>query len=177
MPGDDGEGCGEGKSAPKRAKAEQVPLGLRKPRSPDFDPARHQDRQACADEQRDLKVMRRADEQPLVAPEKHRDYQIRDGDDLDRHLEDICSHNALIELIERARQEVEHELDVRAKAFRGARLDELCVFAKEAIIAMGEERGFQALRAHVKELVFNDVVYAQQELDRKKEAYMKNAGK
>ena len=179
MPGDAGEGCeeGEGKAGPRRAKAEQVPLGIRRPRSPDFDPLRHQDRQACEDEERDREVLRRAEEQPLVAPDKHRDYKIRDGDDLDRHLEDICSHNALIELIARAKEEVEHELDVRAKPFRGPKMDELCVFAKEAIIAMGEEQGFEALRAHVKELVYNDVIFAQQELDRKKEAYMKLTGK
>jgi len=42
---------------------------------------------------------------------------------------------------------------------------------------MGEEQGFEALRAHVKELVYNDVIFAQQELDRKKEAYMKLTGK
>jgi len=179
VPDEEGEGCGEGggKAGPRRAKAEQVPLGIRRPRSPDFDPLRHQDRQACEDEERDREVLRRAEEQPLVAPDKHRDYKIRDGDELDRHLEDICSHNALIELIARAKEDVEHELDVRAKVFRGPRLDELCIFAKEAILAMGEEQGYQALRAHVKELVVNEVLQAQQELDRKKDAYMKLTGK
>ena len=42
---------------------------------------------------------------------------------------------------------------------------------------MGEEQGYQALRAHVKELVVNEVLQAQQELDRKKDAYMKLTGK
>lgn len=179
MPEHEGESCEEGErnAGPRRAKAEQVPLGIRRPRSPDFDPLRHQDRQACEDEERDREVLRRAEEQPLVAPDKHRDYKIRDGDDLDRHLEDICSHNALIELIARAKEDVEHELDVRAKPFRGPKMDELCVFAKEAIIAMGEERGYEALRAHVKELVVNEVLQAQLELDRKKDAYMRLTGK
>ncbi len=170
--GDDGD-----EQQPKRLKAKEVPLGIRKPRSPSLDATSEQDRQHVIDDERDFALERSVSEQPLEAPDKHRDYEIREGDDHYKHLESICSHNALLEMIARARDEVESELDVRAKPFRGTRLDEMVVFGREAVMALGEQEGYQALKAHVKEVIVNEVLQAQLEIDRKKDAYMRHAGK
>jgi hypothetical protein len=162
---------------PKRQRVDDVPLGIRKPRSPKFDPFAHQDAQHRRDDERDSQVRRRAMEQPLEAPNKHRDYEIRDGDELDRHLEEICSVNTLKELITRAQGEIEERSGVKAKPFRGARLDELIVFGKEAILQCGEEEGYARLRRRIEDIIVEDVKAVQAELDRKKDAYMKSAGR
>ena len=172
--GEDEECEGAG---PKRQRVDEVPLGVRKPRSPKFDPLAHQDEQHHRDDERDSEVQRRAMEQPLEAPDKHRDYVIRDGDDLDRHLEDICSVNTLKELITQALEEIEERSGVKAKPFRGARLDELIVFGKEAILACGEEEGYAHLKHRIEDIIVEDMRAAQAEMDRKKDAYMKSAGR
>ena len=161
---------------PKREKVEEVPLGVRKPRSPKFDPLAHQDKQHHLDDERDSEVQRKAMEQPLEAPDKHRDYVIRDGDDIDRHLEDICSVNTLKELITQAQEEIEERSGVKAKPFRGARLDELIIFGKEAILACGEVEGYSKLRCRIEDILVEDLRAAQAEMDRKKDAYMRHTG-
>jgi hypothetical protein len=172
--GEDKECEGAG---PKRQRVDDVPLGIRKPRSPRFDPFAHQDQQHQRDDERDSQVQRRAMEQPLEAPNKHRDYEIREGDELDRHLEEICSVNALKELIARAQGEIEERSGVKAKPFRGARLDELIVFGKEAVLECGEDEGYARLKHRIEDIIVDDTRAAQAELDRKKDAYMKYAGR
>lgn len=176
MPPEGEEKSCEG-AGPKRQKVDEVPLGVRRPRSPKFDPLAHQDEQHHLDDERDSEVQRRAMEQPLEAPDKHRDYVIRDGEELDRHLEDICSVNTLKELITRALEEIEERSGVKAKPFRGARLDELIVFGKEAILQCGEEEGYAHLKHRIEDIIVEDLRAAQAEMDRKKDAYMKSAGR
>jgi hypothetical protein len=170
--GDDG-----GEQQPRRVKAKEIPLGIRKPRAPALDSTSEQDRQHNLDDERDHAVERSVADQPLEAPDKHRDYEIMEGDDHYKHLENICSHNALLEMIARARDVVEHEIKMKAKPFRGTRLDEVVIFAREAVMQLGEDEGFQALLVHVKELIYNEVLQAQLEIDRKKDAYMRLSGK
>jgi hypothetical protein len=172
--GDEG---GEQQPQPKRQKVSDVPLGIRRPRAPALDATSEQDRQHDRDDERDHAIERSVSQQPLEAPDKHRDYEIREGDDHYKHLENICSHNALLEMIVRAREEVEHELNARARPFRGTRLDEMVVFAREAVMSLGECEGYEALKAHVKEIIYNEVLQAREEMDRKKDAYMRLTGK
>ena len=164
------------KGGPRRERAEEVPLGIRR-RGPDFDPKQFIDRQLREDDERDKELLRRAEDEPLEAPELHRDYEIRDGEEYDRHLEEITSVNALKELILQAREELEEELETTIKPYTPERMDELMVFTKEAFIGHGEDRGYEKLKDRLKQLLEDDVAFAQAELDRKKDAYLRSAGK
>jgi hypothetical protein len=178
VPPDDEEAEEAGRRAqPKRQSVETVPLGIRRPRSPKLDPLCMQDAQHQRDDDRDSEVQRRALEMPLEAPELHRDYEIRDGEEFDRHLEDVCSVNTVKELIARAQEEIADRSGIPSKPFRGHRLDELTVFGKEAILTLGEESGYQALKHRIEDLIVEDIRATEQELDRKKAAYLKNAGR
>jgi hypothetical protein len=161
---------------PKRKKVDEVPLGIRKPKAPEFDPSTFKERQRIEDEEREDDLMRRAEDAPLESPELHQDYEIVDGDEYDRHLEGVTSVNALKELIYRAKEEIEEELEVKVKPFKELRMDELMVFAKEAILGNGEEKGYDDLKRRVHALILEDARRAMEELDRKKDAYMKASG-
>ena len=166
----------EEEEQPKRKKAEDVPLGIRKPKSPKFDATHYKEQQRLEDEERDDEIMRRASEAPLESPELHQDYKIVDGDEYDRHLEGVTSVNALKELIAQAKAEVEEELELKVKPFKEPRMDELMVFAKEAILGYGEEKGYEELKRRVHALILEDARLAMDELDRKKDAYMRASG-
>jgi hypothetical protein len=167
----------EDEEQPKRDRADQVPLGIRKPKSPQFDPNQFADRQRSEDEEREVEQLRKAEDEPLDAPDTHQDYEIKDGEEFDRHLEGITTVNALKELIQQAKEEVEEELELKVKAFRPERIDELMVFTKEAVTGYGEATGYAELKKHVRSLIVGDLRAAEEELDRKKEAYLKSAGK
>ena len=171
------EGSEEDEEQPKRERAEQVPLGIRKPKSPQFDPSMFAERQRFEDEEREVEQLQRAEDEPLESPDVHQDYEIQDGDEFDRHLEGITSVNALKELIQQAKEEVEEELEVKTKPFRPERVDELMIFTKEAVTGYGEVTGYAELKKHVRSLIIGDLRAAEEELDRKKEAYLKGAGK
>jgi hypothetical protein len=113
----------------------------------------------------------------LDSPEIHRDYEIQDGEEYDRHLEGISSVNALKELITQAKEEVEEELEMTSKPFSEERMDRLMVFTKEAITGYGEEPGYTELKKRVREILQEDQRFAQAEIDRKKDAYLRSAGK
>ena len=113
----------------------------------------------------------------LESPEVHQDYEIQDGEEYDRHLEGISSVNALKELITQAKEEVEEELEVSSKPFSEERMDRLMVFTKEAITGYGEGPGYAELKKRVRELIEEDQRFAQAEMDRKKDAYLRSAGK
>jgi len=156
---------------------EQVPLGIRKPRSPKFDAGEFVERQRMEDEEREALLERLATESELEAPELHRDYEIRDDEDLDRHLEGITRINALKELIANAKEEVENELEITVKPFSVERVDELMVFTEEAVKGHGEEKGYYELKRRIHALILEDIRFAQEELDRKKDAYLRSSGK
>ncbi len=166
----------EEEERPKRKKVDEVPLGIRRPKSPDFDPSIFKERQRLEDEETEEEIMRRAEEAPLESPDLHQDYEIVDGDEYDRHLEGVTSINALKELIAQAKEEIEEELEVKVKAFKEPRMDELMVFAKEAILGYGDEKGYEELKRRVHALILEDARRAMEELDRKKDAYMKASG-
>ncbi len=174
---EDEEEIDECPKGPKREKADEVPLGIRRPKSPQFDPSVFAERQIHEDEEREHEQLRKADEEPLEAPEVHQDYEIRDGEEYDRHLEGILSVNAIKELILQAKEEVEAELDVRVKPFRPERMDELTVFTKDAVEGYGETEGYFELKKRVRGLIVDDIRFAEEELDRKKEAYLRSSGK
>ncbi len=110
MPRDDEEEE-DGKSRqPKREKMETVPLGLRKPKAPRFEPTHFSDKQRMHDEETEEGLLKKAEKGSLEAPELHQDYEIRDGDETDRHLEGVSSLNALKEMIALAMEEVEEEI-------------------------------------------------------------------
>ena len=174
MPEEDDEG--EESTGPKRERVEQVPLGIRKPKAPKFDASQHTDRQRREDDERESEQLRRAQEGDLDVPDLHKDYEIQDGEEFDRHLEGITSINALKELIAQAKEEVEQELDLPARPFSQERLDELMVFTKEAVIGYGEATGYAELKRRVRDLITSDLRFAQEELDRKKDAYLRSSG-
>ncbi len=161
---------------PKREKAEQLPLGIRR-QGPQFDSSRFVDEQKAKDEANEQQLMDKVEKGDLEPPEVHQDYEIQDGDEYDRHLEGISSVNALKELITQAKEEVEEELEVPSKPFSEERMDRLMVFAKEAITGYGEGPGYAELRKRVRELIEEDQRFAQAEMDRKKDAYLRSAGK
>jgi hypothetical protein len=167
----------EDEEQPKRERTNKVPLGIRKPKSPQFDATHFADRQRSEDEEREVELLRKASDEPLEAPDAHQDYEIKDGDETDRHLEGITSVNALKELIQQAKEDVEQELELKTKPFRPERIDELMVFTKEAVTGYGEATGYAELKKHVRSLIVGDLRAAEEELDRKKEAYLKSAGK
>lgn len=174
-PEDEDQGTDE--DQPVRDSVDEVPLGIRKPRSPKFDSTRFSDSQRLRDDERERDLLRKVEEDPLEHPDVHQDYEIQDGDEYDRHLEGITSVNALKEFIARAKDEVEQELELTTKPFSVERMDELMVFSKEAILGYGEEQGYAELRRRVHALILEDARRAMDELDRKKEAYLRSAGK
>jgi hypothetical protein len=167
----------EGSEQPKRRRVEQVPLGIRKPKAPQFDASHLVDHQKTIDEEREAEQQKVVEEEPLEVPDVHQDYEIRDGDEFDRHLEGIISANAIKELIEQAREEVEDELGTKLRTFSQTRMDELMIFTDEAVKGYGEEQGYLELKKRVKELAAEDRRKASEELDRKKEAYLRSSGK
>ena len=56
-------------------------------------------------------------------------------------------------------------------------MDELMVFTREAITGYGEGPGYAELKKRVKELIEEDERFHKAELDRKKDAYLRSAGK
>jgi hypothetical protein len=171
------EGAEEGKDQPKRKRLDHVPLGIRKPSSPKFDSSQFAERQRKNDDAEERKVLDKAERAELESPEIHQDYELKDGEEFDRHLEGISSVNAMKELIAQAKEEIEEELDITIKPFSILRMDELMVFTKEAITGYGEGPGYAELKKRVRELIIEDVRFAQDELDRKKEAYLRSSGK
>lgn len=161
---------------PKRHKAEQLPLGIRR-QSPQFDSTRFVDEQRTKDELEELELMGKVEQEDLDSPDIHQDYEIQDGDEYDRHLEGISSVNALKELIAQAKEELEEEMEVTSKPFSEERMDKLMVFTKEAITGYGEGPGYAELKKRVRELIEEDQRLAQAKMDRKKDAYLKSAGK
>ena len=155
----------------------QVPLGIRKPKAPKFEPTKFVDDQKRQDEEEEQRLLKKAEESALEAPDIHQDYEIRDDEEMDRHLEGVSSINATKELINNAKEEVEDELDVKTKPFSPERMDELMVFTKEAVTGYGEGAGYAEVKKRVRQLIEEDAVAAQGELDRKKEAYLRSAGK
>lgn len=170
------EDAEEGGDQPKRQRVDQVPLGIRMPKH-QFDSSRFVDDQKVRDEEEERVLLEEAEKGDLEAPDIHQDYQIKDGDEYDRHLEGICTVNALKELIAQAKEEVEEELGVTAKPFSIKRMDQLMVFTREAIVGYGEGPGYAELKKRVRELIEEDARFAQAELDRKKDAYLKSAGR
>lgn len=162
---------------PKRERADQVPLGIRRPKAPGFDSSQFIDEQRQRDEEEERRLMARAQEDDLESPDIHQDYEIRDGEEYDRHLEGVSSINAIKEMIAQAKEEVEEELDVRSKPFSVDRMDQLLVFTREAITGHGEDVGYEELKKRVRQLMEDDARWAQEELDRKKDAYLRSAGK
>ncbi len=176
MPPDE-EGTNENGDQPKRRRVDDVPLGLRRPSAPSFDSSQFVDVQREQDEREEREVLEKVERGDLDPPEVHQDYEIQDGEEFDRHLEGISSVNALKELIAQAKEEVEEELDVTVKPFSPERMDQLMVFTKEAIMGYGEDRGYAELKKRVRELVEEDDRHAVDELERKKQAYLRSAGK
>lgn len=167
----------EGEEQPKRERAEHVPLGIRRPKAPDFDSSRFVDEQRKRDDEEEQHLRTRVEEGDLESPDMHQDYEIQDGDEYDRHLEGVSSINALKELIAQAKEEVEEELEVRSKPFSADRMDQLLVFARGAITGHGEEVGYAELKKRVRQLLEDDVRWAEEEMDRKKQAYLRSSGK
>jgi hypothetical protein len=161
---------------PKRQRAEQLPLGIRR-QGPLFDRTRFVDEQRKKDEREERELLEKVEQEDLDSPDIHQDYEIQDGDEYDRHLEGISSVNALKEFIAQAKEEVEEELEVASKPFSEERMDKLMVFTKEAITGYGEEPGYAELKKRVRELIEEDQRLAQAEMDRKKDAYLRSAGK
>jgi hypothetical protein len=122
-------------------------------------------------------LLKKAEDGDLEPPEVHQDYEIQDGDEYDRHLEGISSVNALKELIAQAKLEVEEELEIEGKPFSAERMDRLMVFTREAITGYGEGPGYVELKKRVRELIEDDQRHAEEELDRKKDAYLRSAGR
>ena len=120
--------------------------------------------------------MREAEEGDLVPPDLHQDYEVLDGDEFDRHLEGISSVNALKEMISNAKEEVEQELGLKPKPFSIERMDKLMIFTREAVTGYGESAGYEELKKRVKGLLEEDQQEAEREMDRKKDAYLRNAG-
>jgi hypothetical protein len=162
---------------PKRERAETVPLGLRKPKAPKFEPAHFSEEQRMLDDETEEGLIKEAQEGSLEPPELHQDYEIRDGDETDRHLEGVSSVNAIKEMIALAKEEVEDEMDVQSKPFSQHRMDKLIVFTREAVIGYGEEEGYAELKKRVAQLVEEDREAADQELERKKKAYLRSTEK
>jgi hypothetical protein len=128
------------------------------------------------DAEREADIERMATDSELEAPDLHRDYEVRDDEDLDRHLEGITRINALKELIAQAKEEVENELEITVKPFSSERVDELMVFTEGAVKGHGEETGYYELKRRIHALILEDVRFAQEEMDRKKEAYLRSSG-
>lgn len=162
---------------PKRERAETVPLGLRKPKAPKFEPAHFSEEQRMLDDETEEGLIKKAQEGSLEPPELHQDYEIRDGDETDRHLEGVSSVNAIKEMIALAKEEVEKEMDGPSKPFSQHRMDKLIVFTREAVIGYGEEEGYAELKKRVAQLVEEDREAADQELERKKKAYLRSTEK
>ena len=156
---------------------EEVPLGIRKSRCPKFDSSNFSERQRSEDEEREAELERMATDSELEAPDLHRDYEVRDNEDLDRHLEGITRINALKELIARAKVVIENELELTVKPFSTERVDELMVLTEEAVKGQGEETGYYELKRRIHALILEDVRFAQEDLDRKKDAYLRSSGK
>ena len=162
---------------PKRERVETVPLGLRKPKAPKFEPAHFSEEQRMLDQETEEGLLKKAEEGSLEPPELHQDYEIRDGDETDRHLEGVSSLNALKEMIALAKEEVEDEMGVEPKTFSRHRLDRLIVFTREAVTGYGEEAGFAELKKRIRELIEEDQQAAAEELERKKKAYLRRTEK
>ena len=162
---------------PKRQRVDQVPLGIRRP-APQFDSSRFVDEQRARDDREERRLMDRVEGEDLDSPDMHRDYEIQDGEEYDRHLEGISSVNALKELIFQAKEEVEEELEIaRPRPFSDQRMDRLMVFTEEAITGYGEKPGYAELKRRVRELLEEDQRFALAEMDRKKDAYLRSSGK
>jgi hypothetical protein len=172
----DEEGAEEGDEQPKRQRVNQVPLGIRKP-APIFDSSQFVEEQKKRDEEEEQELLQKAEDGDLDTPDLHQEYEIQDGEEFDRHLEGISSVNALKELIVQAKEEVEEELEVPSKPFTPERMDRLMVFTKEAVTGYGEGPGYAELKKRVRELIEDDQRHAEDELERKKEAYFRSAGK
>jgi hypothetical protein len=168
---------GEEQEQPKRRRLDDVPLGIRKPKAPQFDASEFVDDQKTTDAEREADQDQVAKDGDLEPPELHQDYEIRDDDELDRHLEGITTINALKELIQNARDEVEDELETKLKTFSQDRMDELMVYTKGVVEGHGEEKGYAMLKRHILELTEEDLRFAQQEMDRKKDAYLRSSGR
>lgn len=176
MPREDEEADGKAEQ-PKRERVEQVPLGIRKPKAPKFEPAEFAEDQKRHDDAEEQALLEKAEDGSLDSPEVHQDYEIRDGDEVDRHMEGVSTVNALKEFINNATEEVEEEMGVKAKPFSIARMDELMVFTREAVTGYGEAVGYAELKKRVRQLIEEDQKVAERELDRKKEAYLRSSGK
>jgi hypothetical protein len=172
----DEEGAEEGEDQPKRRRVDQVPLGIRKP-TPVFDSSQFTDEQKARDDEAEKEILEKVQSGDLDSPELNQDYEIKDGDEYDRHLEGISSVNALKELIAQAKEEVEEELEIPSKPFSVERMDELMVFTKEAVTGYGEGPGYTELKKRVLELIEDDQRHAEDEIERKKAAYFRTAGK
>ena len=171
------EGAEEGEEQPKRRSVDEVPLGIRK-QTRQFDSSLFVDEQKAKDEREERELMDKVDREDLDSPELHQDYEIQDGEEYDRHLEGISSVNALKELIAQAKDEVEEELEVtNPKPFSEERMDRLMIFTKEAITGYGEDSGYVELKKRVRELIEEDLRFAQAEMDRKTYAYLRSSGK
>ncbi len=179
MPREDNEEDEKSKQPkqPKRERVEAVPLGLRKPKSPKFEPAHFSEEQRMRDEETEEGLLKKAEKGSLEPPELHQDYEIRDGDETDRHLEGVSSLNALKEMIALAKEEVEDEMGVKPKPFSRHRLDRLIVFTREAVTGYGEEAGYAELKKRIRELIEEDRQAAAEELERKKKAYLRRTEK
>lgn len=175
MPREDEE-AEEGSDQPKRKAVDQVPLGIRKPRSPKFDSSQFVDGQTRKDREMEEELERKAREGDLEAPDLHRDYEVQDGDEFDRHLEGISSVNALREMIAQAKEEVEEELGVTSKPFSMERMDQLMIFTREAVMGYGEDAGYVELKKRMTGLIEEDRREAEREMDRKKDAYLRSSG-
>ncbi len=165
----------EEEQQPKRERVEEVPLGIRR-HQPQFDSSQFVEQQKAKDERDERELMDKVDREDLDTPDLHQDYEILDGDEYDRHLEGISSVNALKEIIAQAKEEVEAELEFTAKPFSEERMDRLMVFTKEAITGYGEGPGYAEVKNRVRELIEEDQRFAQAEIDRKKDAYLRSSG-
>ncbi len=177
MPREDDEEEDGRSEQPKRERVETVPLGLRKPKAPRFDPAHFSEEQRMRDEEAEEGLLKKAENGSLAPPEAHQDYESRDGDETDRHLEGVSSLNAIKEMIALAKEEVEDEMGVKPKPFSQHRLDTLIVFTREAVTGYGEEAGYAELKKRVGELIEEDRQAAAEELERKKKAYLRRTEK
>lgn len=175
MPREDDE-ADEGSDQPKRRTVDQVPLGIRKPRKPKFDSSQFIDGQKRKDRATEEELERRARDGDLEPPDMHRDYEVQDGDEFDRHLEGISSVNALREMIAQAKEEVEDELGVTSKPFSMERMDQLMIFTREAVMGYGETAGYAELKKRVTVLIEEDRQEAEREMDRRKDAYLRSSG-
>ena len=176
MPREDEEEDGKSEQ-PKRERVETVPLGIRKPKAPKFEPADFSEDQRMRDEETDEGLLKKVEEGSLEPPERHQDYEIRDGDETDRHLEGVSSLNAIKEMIASAKEEVEDEMEVQSKPLSQHRLDKLIVFTREAVTGYGEEAGYAELKKRVRELIEEDQQAAHEELERNKKAYLRRTEK